>query len=406
MRDTWILTSGAITGFFLFLFPTFGQEISGESWDVEIGLVQSYDTNVHQIGQGRLADRSTWISEAHPEVALRLRPGQALSYQAFARRFWNAGSEDHVRQQVGYRGEGELTEALDYRANLSLTRVDGSSSPLIFDQGRSAFSTVTARERRNQWQSRILAELTTRLVEDWFVRGRGNLIGFKLDTDLDPSRPAGFDNYIDRYELRGDLDIGRKSEHWGTWYLGFRHGYQGQGRQGGRETDRSNHFNRAVGGWAVDLGERLNLSGEMGPSWHRYNYGPGDLRRLFLYADVNASVRMTRADTLRLGFQQRPWVASTGLLSNKVIRASASWVRQLPSDWSASAGAVVRSLQYDGIQVEDWVYSGEATLRWTAGARTELEFRVEHSLGRDEVLGRPGREFDQTVLSLAVSHWL
>lgn len=370
------------------------------SWTIGLAAEQRFDTNLYAVGMGSLAQREGWVSRIEPRVAWKTEGGLTLSYDVVAERYWSASTEDHARHTLGAgwkrRGDGAWSGSW----NLQQTRVAGSREPLLFESGRNSFSSVAARERRQQWQSRASGELTWTAENDFFIRGLANLQLFDLQTRTNPDPPTGFDNYIDRYEATGGVDLGVKTEAANQFHLGLRQGYQHQGRQGGRTTDRSNHFQRVLLGGEGSWGHLTRWQAEAGPSFHHYDHGPGDLRETSLFARLSAQLHLGERDRIDLDFNHRHGIASTGRLSNRVLTSSIRWQHQPVENWTAALRGSAQGLIYDGVELEDWVYAGSFNLahRITASIRAVLD--LERSLGRDEALDRPGRNYNRTVITL------
>jgi len=380
--------------------PAPAEEVVHRSWTINLGAEQRFDTNLYAVGTGSLGQKEGWISRIEPRVEWSPELPISLSYEVAAERNWSARTEDHARHTLGARGKSEGNGAWSGSWSLQQTRVEGSREPLRFEAGRNAFTTAAARERRQQWQSRGSAEVTWAADNGFFLRGRGDLLLYDLQTRTTADPPPGFDNYIDRYEISGGVDLGLRPPSSQQLYLGLRQGYQHQGRQGGRTTDRSNHFQRILLGGEGSWGRLARWQAEAGPSFHHYDHGPGDLRQTSFFARISGQLKLGERDALAVQITHRPWVASTGRLSNRVFVSSLRWQHEPAPDWTASVGGSARALIYDGVEVEDWVYASSLHIAHQLTPSTRLVFDLERSLGRDEALDRPGRNYNRTALTL------
>ncbi|TVR48151.1 MAG: hypothetical protein EA425_14830 [Puniceicoccaceae bacterium] len=366
------------------------------SWRLETG----HDDNVFRVADGDLADRSSWVSTVGARAGLSIRNSTTLSYDGRALRFWSASGEDHHHHRLELRHAAE-SERFAYRIEGGLARIEGSAEGRVFDAGRNAFASVAVRERRRQWQSNARLELTTDLPAERTLRLRGALTHFDLGT-RERLGLSGYDNYIDRYDLAGGIDLEQPAAG-GTARIGLRHGYQHQGRQGGRPTDRSNHYQQLLASWQGRPAEPLQLRFEAGPVVHRYRDSPGDLRITTMLLDANATLRLDAAHRLQFSASSRKGVAGTGLLSNSVRRTSLTWIHQPAEDWQLRLGGTAAGLEYDGVPIRDWVYTGLIQLEHTLRTGATLRLEVERNHGRDRALRRPNREFDRTWIGLALS---
>ncbi len=369
------------------------------SIQVDAKLSQSYDTNVFQTRAGSLADQSSWITRFEPRLRWQLDDDTQLSYRLEAFRFWDASGEDHLRHHLGIQTRGDFSEAVSYRFSTTHLQVQGPADALVFDEGRSAFSTASARERRNQWQNRTQGDLRWDLSDRQFLRARGSLLYYDLNSTV-RIQPR-YDNWIDRYDINGALD-------WGTWlgngmqsYVGLQRGYQHQGRQGGRVSDRSNHYHRLLFGLSGQVSEDLNLNLEFGPSRHEYRMGPGPLSTTRWFGNLTATWQVSEKDQLSANISRRRFVASTGNLANTISSYAVGWNHRSNAQLSWRLQGQVRSIEYDGVDIGDWLYIGRAGLIYTLESGIQLAFDFERTLGRDRHQSVPGREYNGKVFTFS-----
>lgn len=371
------------------------------SVQVDAKLAHSYDTNVFQTRAGSLADQSSWISRFEPRIRLQLDADTQLSYRLEAVRFWDASSEDHLRHHLGLQTRGELA-ALTYRFSTTHLQVQGPGDALVFDEGRSAFSTSSARERRNQWQNRTQGDLRWDVSERQFLRVRGSLLYYDLNSNV-RIQPR-YDNWIDRYDINAAIDWGRQLDNGLQAYFGLQRGYQHQGRQGGRLSDRSNHYHRLLFGLSGRVHEDLNVNIEVGPSRHEYRTGPGPLRTTRWFGNLAATWQVSGKDQLSAQVSKRRFVASTGNLANIISSYSLSWNRQMNSQLSWRLQGQLRSIEYDGVDIGDWLYIGRAGVSYKLDSGILLDLEFERTLGRDERQSVAGREYNGNVFTLSAAY--
>lgn len=377
---------------------TASQNDGGQQFELKLEGGQGYDNNVYLVDQGSLAKQASPVTSVTPEIAWTPAGGKwRFFYSGRASLYWNDRSEDNIRHNLGGRGSfsGDIWSG---QISSTLTRVQGSREGVIFDAGRNAFSTTIVRERREQWQNRSSGEITLG-QQNWFVRGSGRLLYYDLDTVWREGVP-GYDNYVNRYDIHGGIDVGRRTGKAGDFHLGWQHGYQHQGRQGGRPSDRSNHYDRFLFGWQFKAHPQLSWSVVAGPEIHRYDSGPGATRITSLYLDASARLEVTPKDRLELIAARRKWVGSTGLLSNNVINYSARWQHTLSEAWQVSARAAAQGLDYDGSPVDDWMYTAALGIEYRLRDNLRTRLTAERNFGRDRSRHLPGREFNRTWVGL------
>lgn len=357
-----------------------------------------YDSSLFRIDVGDLGKTDSLFLSIRPELRWAPSPTLRLTYSAEGILYFNASEENHLRQVLGVNFRQE-----NLTLSSNLTRVDGPSEGVTFSEGRNAWATLHARTRRPQWQSRSNVHYVFDLGS-FYVRPLASLVYEDMQSRIRPG-VAGYDNWIDRYDLAGGLDIGRELEDWNV-YAGWRYGRQGQGRQGGRLTDRSNKYHRALIGLTGPLGPRADLRLEVGPAFHRYDdpASPGGRGGDTWYLDGNLRFRATPQDVLTLVGNIRSAVSSTGMVSSEVRTFSLSHSRKWDDAWSTQLGFSARALVYAGIARKDWLYTTSASLLRDFGADWQAGLHLEHEEGRDRArTGQASREFSRTLLYLRLN---
>lgn len=368
------------------------------------GSVQTsvgYESNLYLVDHNNLAGVSTMVLGVQPELSWRSGPQFSVTYNAAAQRFTSASSEDHIRHNLTLSGRGEVG-SLKWQGRTQMTRVQGSGDSIVFVGGRNAWATANTRERRNQWQNRSSLDLQQDLGEGWFVRGVGQLAWF--DLDINPDTTPGYDHYINRYDLHGTVYVGQSDIGGWAMALGFRRGYIHQGRQGGRLSDRSNHYNAVLLNIKGRLSETLTLTGEAGPSFHSFNEGPGELSRTTVFSQMTLDWKPAAEHSLRLAVNNRYWVASVGVLSSTVFGATANWQWQQAAIGTLNLSGQWEILDYDGVNTKDTRY----TVRLGWSRKLSEDWRISASLSRvilkDDAQGRVSRESYNTVAQTALSY--
>lgn len=357
-----------------------------------------YDSSLFRIDVGDLGKTDSLFWSIRPE--LRWTPSSSIrvTYSAEAILYVDASEENHLRQMLGLSFREE-----NLTFSTTFTRVDGPSEGVTFAEGRNAWATLHARTRRPQWQNRSNIQYVFDLGSA-FIRPLASLVYEDLQSQIRPGAP-GYDNWIDRYDLTGGLDIGRELENW-TLYAGWRYGRQGQGRQGGRLTDRSNKYHRALIGLTGPLGPHADLRMEVGPAFHRYDdpASPGGRGGDTWYLDGNLRFRATAQDVITLVGNIRSNVSSTGLVSSEVRTFSINHQRKWDDTWSTQVGFSARALIYAGITRKDWLYTTSASVQRNLGMHWNAGLYMEHEEGRDRAdTGQASRDFSRTLLHLRFS---
>ena len=385
----------------LWVLASAAPSAAGGAVTAGVGVAAGYDSNVYRMDAGDLAKRGSWTLGLHPSVDWRPFEGLSLAYAGEASFFLDESGEDHARHTVTLR----YAEPGRFFFQSATTRVQGPRDAVEFVDGRNAWATTLVRERRDQWQNRTSAHATLRQGE-WFARPSASLVYFDLDSRVRLGVP-GYDNWINRYDLQGGVDLGRELET-GEVYIGWRRGRQHQGDQGARPTTRSNKYHRVFLGFSGNPVEALSLDVEAGPSFHRYDdpasAGPSSIDAW--YVNARARLRIGEQDTLSATASMNKAVASTGVLSSEMRAFTVEYSRTLIDGGRLRMHAAARGLIYDGSLVKDWMYPFGAgwTQEWTENLRTEIDLTREEGRDRRDGPAVASREFSRTVLSARLNY--
>lgn len=376
--------------------------LSGNQWNVQLSLAHGFDDNVFRVNQGLLARISSSVTQLEPTLSWKGTAGLSLQYNPQITIFHSENAENVIRHNFGFRHAGEAASGINWQLSSNSIRVQGPSESVIFDQGRNAFSTAAARERRNQWQNRSRLEVGIPMG-NFEIIPETSLLYYDLDPVRKPGL-AGYDNYVNRYDLRSGLRVEKEFQPGTLIGAEAQIGYQHHGRQGDRLTSRSNHYHRFLLSWHNrSTFEKLRFKFRAGPAFHRYDNGPGPLKITQWFIDATASYQLSDHQQIGFRWHQFNWVSGSGLLSNHDKTYAIHFTHGMGAKWSVKLEALARGINYHGTPVKDWVYSGIFEIEYLASENFRLNLNVEHNQGRDEALSRPGREFHRTWVNIKSS---
>lgn len=383
--------------------PLIPGNLFGKNFSVKFSLAHGFDDNIYRVNQGSMARKSSFVTQLEPSLHWKGTSGLSIHYNPQITRFHSESPENVIRHHFGFEHVGAVDSGIRWQLSSNSIRVQGPSESVMFDQGRNAFSTVHARERRNQWQnrSRLVIHIP---VYSFEIIPDLNLIYYDLDSVRKPGL-AGYDNYINRYDLRTGLRLEKDLNPEHRFGLAAYSGYQHQGLQGERATSRSNHYQRMLLSWRGHALEKIRFNFSAGPSLHAYNHGPGPMKITQWYVDASATYQIGTNNNLGFRWRQSNGVASTGRLSNHVKSYALTYSHAVHANWDVKLEGLARALIYHGVTVKDWVYSAIFQIDYKAGEAVRLSFNIEHNQGRDEALSRPGREFHRMWVNVKGS-WI
>ncbi len=312
--------------------------------DLVMGAKESYDDNLFGVSGKGMTPKPSWITTVSPKIGFNFAPllgdqktvqTLSLSYAPDFNIYHGAPSQSFNAHKIGdtIKGKsGDFSFALD---NAFLFN-DGSHHAPIYgvlggpggtslDKYRSVPGMGASRERLAQLQDRA----TVLLQYDWnkiFIRPTASLLYYDLDSDLHnssaiPGSPApipGYQNYADRYDVNGGVDLGFKLTPKLAATLGYRYGSQYQQQfPHSVDTDRhysSNEYQRALLGLEGKPWSWLNVKLAGGPDFRSYNSmsAVNDFNPVTYYGEAVLTATLTPSQTLTFNYKQWQWLSSVG----------------------------------------------------------------------------------------------
>ena len=407
-------------------------DLKKPAWLTELSVTtrEVYDSNVFGTDVNRtaafpkIANVSSWMTAVTPKVAVNFAPllgadkddksveTLALSYAPEVVRYYDAATENYEAHRVGTQIKGKL-DSFSYNLDSAFVYIDGNENSPQYSTA-SAYGTAIARERRDQMQERGKLVLRNDW-EAWFVRGVANTTYYDLNTktydNSATSAHPGWQNWVDRYDVNGGIDIGYKITKDFAATLGYRYGHQYQQNfnWSAGAPSNTNDYNRVLGGFEGKPVKWLKVEVQGGPSFHSYDQNlaqPGhdnDITQFF--CEGTAVAEITSVDSLALTVKQWQWVSSTGVSSYEDKTYGAVYKRKWLKEFSTTAGILIQNSNYDAPTIRtDWLYT------YSFGAKYDLNeylsFMADYSYSRgengvDESTAN-GREFERNLVTLGV----
>lgn len=268
------------------------------SWlpQLSLGVSESYDDNLLGVSGNGLKPQSSWVTKVSPSIGFDFAP--LLTPEASIQKWWlnytpefavyhEAPAESYDAHKVGSGIKGSAG-GFSYSLDNNFLYNDGSKIAPTFalnqsgaaseyDKYRDVFGSAMERERRNQVQERENAVLQY----DWyhvFVRAADSFLDYNLDTAWHNSKFApyvGYQNYVDRSDVNGGMDLGYKMAPNLALTLGYRYGSQFQQQFPTSVTTDSHYssstYQRILLGVEGQPITWLNVKMAAGPDFRDYN---------------------------------------------------------------------------------------------------------------------------------------
>ena len=305
--------------------------------DLSLGVKESYDDNLLGVSGNGLAPQSSWITTVSPKVGFNFAPllenqkalqTLSLSYTPDFNIYQNAPSQSYDAHKIGDTIKGQAGD-FSFSLDNAFLYNDGNHQAPIYalnqtanqlDKFRNNLAHQVARERLAQTQDRA----TILLRYDWdkfFVRPAASLLDYNLMTDWHATTAApwkGYQNYVDRYDVNGGVDLGYKLTPTLAATLGYRYGSQYQQQLPGT-IDADNHYSssdyqRVLLGLEGRPWNWLNVKLAGGPDFRSYNsLAPvSDRHPVKYYGEAVLTATITPSQTVTFNYKQWQWVSSTG----------------------------------------------------------------------------------------------
>lgn len=385
------------------------------TWTAGLTLKGFFDSNADLQDHGPKADRESFGVIVSPSAGATWAPGEAfratMTYAPDVVRYFDASSEDHVFHR-GALNLGGKSGDLVWECMNSLHYIDGHRLGPDFpppDGDIPAIGGIPLRDRREALILRDGVKLTWTL-DSIFLRPvfTSYIHDFRTEQHARTNAFAGYENYVDRAERNGGLDVGFKVSDPLWFVLGYRYGVQDQGKLLGASSPYDNTYHRALVGlegrpvsWmTVNVlgGPDLRDFGSRVPA--RFDEG----EQLF-FLDAAVTVSLGKQDTVTLAARRYEQPAFSSFSMYEDIVYDVAWKHSINASWLASAG-----IRYYGgdwqapVRREDWILTPSASVVWTIDKSLAIEASYLYDTVDSKVPGTEGREYTRHVATIGVKY--
>ncbi len=315
--------------------------------DLSLGVKESYDDNVLLVSGNGLQPQASWVTTVSPKIGFNFAPllgsqntnrlqTLSLVYAPDFNVYEGASSQSYDAHKIGdtIKGQaGDFSYSLDnafldndgnHQAPIYAVNQSGTAASQ-YDQFRNNYAHAVPRERLAQTQDRAAVVLQY----DWdklFVRPVASLLDYNLMTDWhntsviagSPPPVYGYQNYVDRYDVNGGVDLGYKLTPGLAATLGYRYGSQYQ-QQFPKWVTTDSHYSssdyqRVLLGLEGKPWNWLNVKLAGGPDFRNYNSMTpvNDHHPVKYYGEAVFTATLTPSQTMTFNYKQWQWVSSTG----------------------------------------------------------------------------------------------
>lgn len=409
----------------------------GQGWQLaekltlkaDVGLKETYDSNVYlqdvvpapaNVAAAKAAGfnaveakKESFVTSILPSLGLDYQPCAAFrlvaGYSPEITFYHAADSEDYVAHRASLNLSGTIEETKWELLN-SFTAIDGSDLGPVFARPGDvpAIGGIPMRNRRDAFISQNTFRVTQPIGE-FFVRPIVTAYVHDFGTKQLPSG-AGYvyENYIDRQNINGGLDLGIPLGDQTHLIVGYRYGQQDQFKLRGVDSPYDRTYHRLLVGVEGSPAKWVKLSVLGGPDISDYASGTPagfDDGETVYYIDSSITLLPTSRDTIKFSNvrYQQPAFASVSVYED--ITYSVTWKHKFDDNWSANAGfqAYIGDWQAPAVR-EDWIYTPSVGVTYVHDKHLTADLGYSYDWVDSKVANTPGREFTRHLVWLSAKY--
>ena len=366
--------------------------------------------------------KDSFVTSVTPALALNYKPCAAaaltLSYAPEVATYHSAHSEDNVTHRGAVNLSGTI-KGVSYESLNSVIWIDGSDlGPVTIRPGDCrAIGGIPLRDRRDALIFRDGLKVTVPAGK-WFFRPVFSAYVHDFQTKQFPnSAPSSYiyDNFVDRWDVNGGLDVGFEVLAKTKLVAGWRYGHQHQGRLLGATSPYSSDYQRILFGVEGTPVSWLKLGVLAGPDfrdWCGATPAAFDRNELLWYVDATVTVLPTAGDTIALRATRYEQPAFTSHSIYEDIKYDLTWRHKLTGKWTVGAGLTVYIADWQApVNREDLILTPSAMTSYAFNKHLTGELSWSYDRAINEVSTTAagatyadGREFTRHLVSLAFKY--
>jgi hypothetical protein len=402
----------------------------------DLGLKETYDSNVYiqdtapdpaNVAAAQAAgfdpveaNKESFVTAILPRVGLDYQPCAAfrlaVAYAPEIAFYHSADSEDYVAHRGTLNLSGTIEDTKWELLN-TFTGIDGSSLGPTFARPGDvpAIGGIPLRNRRDAFIFQNSFRVTQPLGK-FLIRPIATAYLHDFGTKQFSSGPGYvYENYIDRQNINGGLDVGIPLGRQTHFIVGYRYGDQQQFKLLGADSPYDRTYHRVLVGLEGSPVKWLKLALLGGPDFNDYASGtPASFHddELIYFMDSSITLLPTSKDTIRLSNTRYQQPAFSSFSVYEDITYAVTWKHTFDSHWSANAGFQLYIGDWQKpVSREDWIYTPSAGVTYTHDKHLSVDFGysydwVENHAGTStpQTQYADGREYTRHLVWLAAKY--
>jgi hypothetical protein len=414
------------------------------TWTTDFTLKETYDDNVYiqdiQPAPANVAaaaaaglhavpaGKSSFVTTLLPRFTMNYKPEAEFNvtagYAPEIALYTSAADEDYIAHRGTLNFSGKC-EDVSWELLNTATFIEGSTIGPTFarNQDVPAIGGIPLRDRREAFIFRNGFRMTLPFGK-WFIRPVATsyyhdfMTGKRLNT---ANSQYTYENYLDRQDVNGGVDVGYNVGKSTFVVLGYRYGQQDQfvgpnaANTAFTDSPYDSSYNRILAGVEGSPVKWLKLNVQLGPEFRRFGPGtPAGFNRseVLCYADASATVIPTSADTVNLRWTRFEQPAFSSQSVYEDIKYDLTWRHKFCDQFTAGAGFTVYVGDWQTpVNRNDWIYTPSATASYTFNKHLSAEAAWSCDLVQNKTSTSAtgatyadGREFTRNLVSLAVKY--
>ena len=414
------------------------------TYKAEATLKETYDNNVYiqdntpnsaNVAAARAAgfkpveaNKGSFVTSILPKVGLDYKPcsgfNLSLGYAPEIVFYHSTPDEDYVTHRALFNFGGKVGDATWELVNTA-TYIDGSKEGPTFARPDDipAIGGIPLRDRRAAFIFRNGFRLTEP-VGKWFFRPMAAAYIHDFKTDQRFVAPTNrtsysYENYIDRQDINGGLDVGYDIGKKTYLVAGYRYGRQDQFKAPSTTTGAivsspyGNNYHRILLGFEGSPVSWLKLAVLGGPDIRRFDSGsPAGFDRTGMryYWDASATLLPTRNDTVTLKSTRYEQPAFSSFSMYEDTRTDLAWRHKFNDHFTTTLGFTLYVGDWEKpVNRDDWIYTPSAGLTYNYNKHLSAEFAYSYDWVDSKVSATVepltnSHEFTRHLVSLAVKY--
>jgi hypothetical protein len=441
-KSSWWSGAAAVAVLGLAAVPA-DADLTNVTYKAEATLKETFDSNVYlqdnapnpaNVAAAQAAgfkpvqaNKGSFVTTILPKIVLDYKPCSAfnlsLGYAPEIAFYHSTPDEDYVTHRALFNFGGKLGDATWELLNTA-TYIDGSKEGPTFARPDDipAIGGIPLRDRRAAFIFRNGFRLTEP-VGKWFFRpvAASYIHDFKTDQLYQTAAEKAvfsYENYIDRQDINGGLDVGYDLGKKNYLVAGYRYGRQNQFTLPGAGgttlySTYGNAYHRILLGFEGSPVSWLKLAVLGGPDirqWDSTTPAGFDRTGIRYYWDASATLLPTKNDTVTFKSTRYEQPAFSSFSMYEDTKTELAWRHKFNDQFTTTLGFTLYVGDWEKpVNRDDWIYTPSAGLTYNYNKHLSAEFAYSYDWVDSKISASVepltnSHEFTRHLVSLAVKY--